>query len=563
MSGHEILLNIAGGVALLLWATRMIRTGILRAYGAELRRALGRATRNRLSACGTGLAVTMLVQSSTATALLATTFASRGLIMTAGGLAIMLGANIGSTVVVQVLSFDVSWLSPVLILLGVVMFLSSARPFWQHIGRVTIGLGLMLLSLSLIVDASETLRHSEILSTIITPLVNDPILALLLAAALTWLCHSNVAVVLLVMSFTVSQIVPMNLGLIMVLGANVGSGVVAFVLSLSESRSARRIPLGNLLFRATGALLLLPFIGLVLPYLSWLEAAPARQIANFNTLFNLGLAVFGLPWVGLMGKLTERLFPEDAEADDPARPKYLDSRVIGKPSEALSCAIREALRMADTVEIMLRGVIDVFPHKDVEQLAHLSKLDDEVDGLHEAIKRYVTQASLHCERAEDSERCAQILQFTTNLEHVGDIIDKNLLEIAQQKIDGKLAFSDAGWRELVAMHACVMQQMQLALSVFISREPELAEQLLAGKRRARVMEHRGNTQHLMRIQSQQVESLETSGLHLDILRDFKRIDSHLSSIAYAVLDEQRIEAGQKGSPEPALAKTASPRREAG
>src|SRR5699024_7248038 len=160
---------------------------------------------------------------------------------------------------------------------------------------------------------------------------------------------------------TVSQIVPMNLGLVMVLGANVGSGAVAFVLSLSESRSARRIPLGNLLFRATGSLVLLPFIGLVLPSLPWLEAAPARQIAYFNTFFNLGLAAFGLPWVGLMGKLTEQLFPEDVEADDPARPKYLDSRVIGKPSEALSCAIREALRMADTVEIMLRGVIDVFP----------------------------------------------------------------------------------------------------------------------------------------------------------------------------------------------------------
>lgn len=539
MSGHGVLLNIAGGVALLLWATRMIRTGVLRAYGADLRRVLGHATHNRFGACGAGLAVTMLVQSSSATALLATSFASRGLLATASGLAIMLGANVGSTLVVQILSLDISWLSPVLILLGVAVFLGSSSPLWQHLSRVAIGLGLMLLALSLIVDASNTLRHSEILSTVISPLTSDPILALLLAIALTWLCHSNVAVILLVMSFTVAQIVPLNLGLVMVLGANIGSGIVPLILSLSENPAARRIPLGNLLFRIAGALVVLPLVGWVAPYLVLLDSAPARQIANFNTLFNLVLTMCALPWIGLMANLAERVFSESAEAADPACPKYLNPRVVNKPPEALACATRESLRMADAVEMMLRGVIDVFPQNDAKLLARLSKLDDEVDGLHEAVKRYVTQVSEHCVRVEDSDRCAQVLHFTTNLEHVGDIVDKNLLEIAEQKISGKLAFSEAGWRELVEMHACVMQQMQLATSVFICGETELARKLLAGKRRARDIERRGNTQHLARLQNKQVESLETSGLHLDILRDFKRIDSHLTSVAYAVLDTHR------------------------
>ncbi|MDN5863575.1 MAG: Na/Pi cotransporter family protein, partial [Salinisphaera sp.] len=357
MSGHEVLLDIAGGVALLLWATRMIRTGILRAYGADLRRVLGRSTRNRFSACGAGLAVTTLVQSSTATALLVVSFASRGLIATAAGLAIMLGADVGSTLVVQVLSFDLGWLSPALVLLGVITFLGSSSALWRHLSRVTIGLGLMLLSLSLGVDASATLRGSEILPTIMAPLASDPILALLLTAVLAWICHSSVAVVLLVMSFTVAQIVPLELGFVMVLGANVGSGIIPLVLSLSDSPAARRIPLGNLLFRVAGALLLLPLVDLVTPYLALIETDSARQIANFHTLFNLALAACSLPLIGLMTRLTERMFPDASADGDPGRPKYLNSRLVNKPSEALACATREALRMADSVEMMLRGVI--------------------------------------------------------------------------------------------------------------------------------------------------------------------------------------------------------------
>lgn len=539
MSGHEVLLDIAGGVALLLWATRMIRTGILRAYGADLRRVLGHSTRNRFSACGAGLAVTTLVQSSTATALLVVSFASRGLIATASGLAIMLGADVGSTLVVQVLSFDLGWLSPALVLLGVVTFLGSSSALWRHLSRVTIGLGLMLLSLGLVVDASATLRGSEILTIIMAPLASDPILALLLTAVLAWICHSSVAVVLLVMSFTVAQIVPLQLGLVMVLGANVGSGIIPLVLSLPESPAARRIPLGNLLFRIAGAFLILPAVDLVAPYLSLIEADSARQIANFHTLFNLALAACALPFIGLMAGLTERMFPDASADGDPGRPKYLNPRVVNKPAEALACATREALRMADTVEMMLRGVIDVFPNNDDRLLERLSKLDDEVDALHEAIKLYVTQTSQHCERNEDSARCVRLIDFTTNLEHVGDIVDKNLLEIAQQKIDDKVMFSEDGWAELVEMHACVVQQMQLAVSVFICGEAPLARQLLAGKRHARKLERRGNVRHLARLRSEQMESLESSGLHLDILRDLKRIDSHLASVAYSVLDARR------------------------
>jgi phosphate:Na+ symporter len=361
----------------------------------------------------------------------------------------------------------------------------------------------------------------------------------LLAVALTWVSHSSIAVVLLVMSFVVTGVVPVGLGVVMVIGANLGSGIISLVLGLSENPRARRIPLGNLLFRLAAAAITLPFVSLITPYLALLEGNPGRQIANFHTLFNLIMVVCALPWVGVVARLTERVFPNNAEQDDPERPQHLDPHSVANPPEAIACAIRESLRMADTVGIMLREVIDVFPHNDAQLLARLSKLDDKVDALHEAIKRYVAQIHPHCTCDSDRMRCDQIIEFATNLEHVGDIVDKNLLEAAQQKIDDKVTFSTAGWQELVKIHTRLIKQMQIAISVFIGGEKDLARQLLAGKRCLREMALRGNALHFSRLQSHQLESLETSGLHLDILRDFKRINSHLAAVAYAVLEQRR------------------------
>jgi phosphate:Na+ symporter len=538
LNGHMLLLNIAGSVALLLWAARMVRTGITRAYGAEIRRFLGRFTKRSLSAFAIGTGVAAVLQSSTATVLLAVSFASRGFITVAAGLALMLGADVGTTLVVQVLSFDISWASPALLLLGVAGFLGSSWPLVRHLGRVSIGLGLLLLSLQLLVAASEPLRDSQLLAAVVAPLAHDPILAVLLAALLTWVAHSSVAIVLLVMSFVAVGVLPPALGFALVLGANVGSGIVPMVLTLSSSPVTRRIPLGNLLFRVCGAIIVLPLIGLVEPLIALIESDPARQIANFHTLFNLALAAVFLPFIGLVARLTERIFPDSGLPEGPAVPRHLDPTAVATPTVALACATREVLRMADTVETMLRGVIDVFRDNDAKQIVRLSKLDDDVDALHEAIKLYLTKLSGRGLDDGDSQRCIELITFTTNLEHIGDIIDKNLLELGQKKVKHKLEFSKEGWRELAQLHARVVEQMQLSLSVFVSGDIRMARRLLALKEGFRDLEREAGERHLERLRSGKIESIETSALHLDILRDLKRINSHLTSVAYPILDAE-------------------------
>lgn len=538
MAGHELLLHIAGGVALLLWATRMVRTGVMRAYGPELRRLLGRSMRNRVAAAGMGVATAGMLQSSTATALLVISFAGRGLVALAPALAVMLGADLGSTLVVQALSFDISALSPVLILIGVVTFLAGRSAQWRHVGRIFIGLGLMLLALSLVVGASQPLRESAVLHSVLTQLAQDPILGLLLAAVFTWLAHSSVAIILLIMSLTAVGVVPLALAFALVLGANIGSGLIPVILTLSEPNSARRIPLGNLLFRFLGAIAVLPFIDLLVPHMAFLGDTPARQIANFHTAFNIALLVVFLPLTPLMARLVSAMLSQEAGPAGPVKPRYLDPAVIDKPSVAISCATREALRMADTVETMLRGVLEILRTDDGKLLDRLSALDDEVDTLQESIKLYVTKVTRNPLSEEDSRSCIDLIGFTTNLEHIGDIVDKNLLDTARKKIRKRLSFSEQGWEEMVALHERVIHQMQLALSVFVSGDLATARQLLKDKERFRDLELQGSQKHLARLRSGRVESIETSALHLDILRDLKRINSHLTAVAYPILDAE-------------------------
>lgn len=536
MNGHEILLHIGGGVALLLWGARMVRTGVLRAFGTRLRTALGRSTRNRGLAALVGLASAGLLQSSTATAMLTASFAQRGLIATGAGLAVMLGADIGSTLVVQLLSFDIGAAAPALILAGLIAFTTAPRSLVRQLGRVGIGLGLMLIALGMVVDASQVLRQSETLPLLLAPLADDPILALLFAALLTWLFHSSVAMVLLVMSFAATGVVAPALAVALVLGANVGSGIVPLVISLSAERSARRVPLGNLAFRTLGALAALAALPMLAPQLDLLGSDPARQVANVHTVFNLVLALACLPLVGLAARLIDRLLPEVPAPDDAGRPRYLDEEVMDSPPEAIARATRETLRMADIVESMMVDVITVFEKDDEALLKEISGRDDAVDRLHEAIKLYLTRITQNAMTPADSRRSVELLTFVTNLEHVGDIIDRNLLPLAQKKMRNRVAFSPAGWRDLEAMHSRAVDQFGLAITVLVSQDLDTARRLLSDKDDLRKQELRASLRHLDRLRSGEIASIETTSLHQDMLREFKRIAAHLTSIAYPILD---------------------------
>jgi phosphate:Na+ symporter len=535
VAGHAVLLNLLGGVALLLWATRMVRTGVLRAFGERFRRAVAQATANPISACLTGIGIASAVQSSSATGLIVVSFAERGLITLAAALAVMLGADVGSTLVVQALSFNLSALVPVLLIAGVVAFMAFENAAVQQWGRILIGLALMILSLQMVVAASGELRGSAVLGLVLSRLADDPILAVIVGAVLTWLFHSSVAMVLLVISLTSVAMIPPALGMALVLGANVGSGLIPIGLSLKGPAAAKRVLFGNFAFRLAGAVAALFLLSVFADRIAAIESDPARQIANFHTLFNLALALLFLPLVGAAARLLERLIPEAKAPGEPTI-AHLDEDLLDRPGIALGGATREVMRLADMVEIMLRETLLAFGPDGEKRRQAVKGLDDPVDRLQEEIKLYLTRLTRNPLSEEDSRRAFDLILFTTNLEHIGDIIDKSLLELAAKKSRLHLAFSPEGWAEIQALHTRVVDQMRLAMTVFVTRDLKMARELVLEKDNIRLAERDATESHLRRLREGTIASIETSALHLDILRDLKRINAHITSVAYPILE---------------------------
>jgi len=532
-----ILLDLMGGVALLLWGLHMVRSGIVRAFGADLRRFLGSALRNRFLAFLAGIGVTALLQSSTATGLMTASFVTGGEVDLVAALAIMLGANVGTTLIVQVLSFNVSAVAPVLFLVGVTAFKRSGQTRTRDLGRVAIGVGLMVLSLHILLDTLAPAENAPALRTLLGAATNEPLLCLLMAAALTWLAHSSVAVVLLVMSLAYSSFVTPVAALAVILGANLGSALNPLVEGTqSDNPASRRLPIGNLLNRLLGCLVVLPFLNPITAALAQIEPNPSRMAADFHTAFNVALAlVFILPLRGLAALLT-RMLPERPTPNDPSTPLYLDETGLATPSVALVCAARETLHIGDIIATMLRQTRTALLTDDRKLVAEICRMDDAVDALDEAVKLYVTKLTRESLGERDGRRAMEIISFSINLEHVGDIIDKNLMELAAKKIKRQLAFSKEGAAELESFHQDVCDSLRLALSVFMSGDVRIARQLVIQKANLWASEFAAAESHLARLREGRPESIESSSLHLDVLRDLKRIHSHICSVAYSVLE---------------------------
>ena len=518
----------------------MVSTGLNRAFGAALRRVISHSTSNRFKAFATGTVVALLLQSSTATSLIVSSFAARNVITITGAIAIMLGADVGTTLAAQIMSLDLKWLVPVVITAGYIVHKTMESSQYKHVGRAMVGMGLTLLSLKLITTIAEPLKDSEAMQVLLAPLSGEPILAVAISALLTWFVHSGLGMVLLYVGFVAAGTVPLDLGLYLVLGANIGSAIAPVVMTLRDIPAGRRVPLGNLLIRALGVLFFMPFMGLIVTYLEQLDSDPARVMVNFHTAFNLALAVVFLPFIGSMTKLSEVLLPDRPREEDESLPRYLDPVAITTPPAALACVSRETLRICDIIQIMLRQTLEAFRTNNPRLVHEIREKEAIVDHLYESIKTYLARLSSQALDAAEGKRYMQILTFSTNLEHIGDIIDKNLMEMASKKINHQDNFSRQGFAEISALHARVMENLQLAQNVFMTGDVNMARKLFEEKAVLRSQELLAAESHFKRLSEGVAETIATSSLHLDILRDLRRINSYITLLAYPILEEAKV-----------------------
>lgn len=536
----KILLNLLAGVALLVWGTHIVRTGILRIWGGDLRRLLRESVSNRYAAFAAGLGITALIQSSTATAVMVASFVGQGLIATAPALAVMLGADVGTALMTLVFSFDLSWLSPFFIFLGVTLFMRRESSQIGRFGRILIGLGLIILALQLIVLAAQPLTRGAGVKVIFGSLTGDVLLDMLVAAVFTMLSYSSLAVVLLTATLATSKVISLHVALGLVLGANLGSGLLAMLNTVTSSPEARRVTLGNLLFRLIGCAIIVP----LLPYIEELFAsAPlddAQITVYFHLLFNVVIAVGFLFFTEKIARVAERLLPARHDVDDPAKARYLDASALDTPKLAIGNAAREAMRLADFIEQMLNGMLTVLKTNDRELAEKIRKMDDIVDDLYTAIKLYLTQVSREALDEKEGRRWADIVSFTINMEQVGDVVERIVTDLEEKKIDKGRSFSAAGMQEICDLHARLIGNLRLGMSVFLHGDLASAQQLLAEKVLFRDLERAYADSHIERLSINTLQSIETSSLHLDLISNLKRINSHICSIAYPILEQAGV-----------------------
>ncbi|MCV0370773.1 Na/Pi cotransporter family protein [Filomicrobium sp.] len=525
-----VLLDILGACALLIWGVRMVRTGISRAFGARLHHWLARSTGNTVFAFATGLATTFAMQSSTATAMIVAAFAGKELITTAMAQAVMLGANVSTSIAAKILALNLHWLASVLLIIGVTAFLSTDNSRRRALGRTAIGLGLMLLSLRLLASATEPMGHSPALALVMSLLERAPFLALVLGAAIAAIFASSLATVLVLMSLNATGVLSTDLAAWMVLGANVGGALPPFLTSLPLGPAAQRVTLGNLLVRGMGGLAMLPFIHPLLSWLNPISGSAGQAIINFHVIFNLLLAVVTLPLVQLIGRGLAWLLPVDPTETSTAR--HLDNASLSVPPLALACAAQEALTVAEMIEAMLQTGLKAFNSGDENRRAEMVKMDDQIDQLQNEIKLYLARLGREELTDEEERKRYEISLFVINMEHIGDIASTNIAHAIRRKNKRRLTLSDEGLDEISNLYGLVIEELKLARGLLVSSDRSIAQKLRDVDVEVKQYSRFSESSHLERLREGRTESVRTSSLHLDLLRDLKRISAHLTSVTH-------------------------------
>ncbi|MBM7343005.1 sodium-dependent inorganic phosphate transporter [Pantoea coffeiphila] len=530
------LLNLLSAVALLVWGTHIVRTGIMRVYGADLRRVLSRSVEKKPMAFLAGIGVTALVQSSNATTLLVTSFVAQNLVGLTPALVVILGADVGTALMARILTFDLSWLSPLFIFFGVVFFLGRKQTRAGQLGRASIGLGLILLALQLIVAAAAPITQASGVKVLFSSLTGDVMLDALIGAVFAIISYSSLAAVLITATLTATGVISFKVALCLVIGANLGSGLLAMLNNSTSNAAGKRVALGSLLFKFIGSLMVLPFVDLLAEWLAKLPVSDEELVIFFHVFYNLIRCLIMVPFAEPMAALCKRLIREEPENDLRLKPKHLDTSSLDTPALALANAARETLRMGDVLEQMLATFGKVI-HGELREDREIRRLDDDVDVLYTAIKLYLAQMPKEDLPEEDSRRWAEIIEMALNLEQSGDILERMSGDVADKSLAARRAFSVEGMQELDAQLELLTSNLRLSLSVFLSRDLTSAKRLRRSKHRFRITNRRYSHAHVDRLHQHNVQSIETSSLHLGLLGDMKRLNSLFCAVAYSVLEQ--------------------------
>ncbi|PSL22154.1 Na/Pi cotransporter family protein [Shimia abyssi] len=532
----SFLISLTGATMLLLFAVRMVRTGIERAFGASFQRLLTES-KSLTGASATGLMLAVVLQSSAAVALLATGFAASGYLAFGSGLAIVLGGDLGSALIIQVLSFRLDWLVPLLLAVGGWLFVKTERKRGRQAGRILLGVAFILISLQFLREAMDPIRDSAFLPAVAGYLERDYVTAFIVGAVLAFVMHSSVAAILMCVTLVQIGAIPFGAALSLVLGANLGSAAIPLWLTRGMPDVARRIPWANLGLRGTWAITTLLVLNLAGVSDKLMIVGAGQSLVYAHVAFNLSLLVLALPFCHRLEHVVSTLAPAGADLENGQveGESALDMGVLDTPQLAMASLKRELLRMTGMVERMLQPMLEIYDTPDIARIDALRAQDDAINLALSDIRSYVAAMPHDAYSKSESKAVRGLMDFAIRLESAGDVVSKKLTAIALEKQANGAQFSPEGWAELRQMYEAIMANMQLAANVLISDDLESARLLVMEKTELKRAERKSRKRHLKRLQEGRAESFGSSDVHLETLRALRDLNSHVSAIAYPIL----------------------------
>lgn len=534
----SFLLNIAGAAALLIWAVRLVRTGVERGFAVQLRKWLRHSTGNRGLAAASGLGAAVFLQSSTAVAVLTSNFAAKGGITAAAGLAILLGADVGSAVVSQLLMVRFSFLVPLLLLIGVSLFLRSDREHLRQVGRILIGLSLIFVSLDMVRATTGPMVANPGLQFAMEYLGRDLLTAFIIGAVFAWAVHSSVAAVLLFVTLAGQSVLPLTAAAAMILGANLGGAFIAFVLTLSAPVISKQMVVSNMIIRGGGAGLFALLISANPELMAYLGANAARQTINLHLAFNVVIAVLALPLVGPITSILSRMVREKADHKAAlGTASALDPSALDRPSRGLDCVARELLGMGQKIEQMLIAVEPLYDVWKSPAAQEVKDHDIAIKKMHLAVKLYLARLGKSGLDEDLSRRSMDLASISSSLDAASDAIARVMIDLASRMNTQGVRFSEKGRQEIGDFSDRVLSNVQLALNVMMNQNPAEARELVAAKEKIRRVEQKLQRNHIARLREGLVDSIETSNIHQETLRALKQINTSFSMVGYPILIE--------------------------
>ncbi len=536
----EIFFGVLGGLGLFLYGMHVMSSSLQRAAGDKLKDIIGALTTNRFLGVIVGAVVTAIVQSSSATTVMVVGFVNAGMMNLSQAVGVIMGANIGTTVTAQVISFRVDQYAPIIIGIAVIIWLSTKNRKVKQISEAFIGFGILFVGMSFMGDALRPLREMQAFQDLIISFSDNPFLGVLAGFFITVALQSSTASTSIVLALSLQGLVPLTSALPVLFGINIGTTVTAIISSIGANRTARRAAAAHFVFNVVGTLIFLIFLRVPLYWIVE-ELSPTnvtRQIANAHTIFNITSTLMLLPFAGLIVKTAKKIVPGDEDVQEGI--KYIDIRLLETPSIALNSAMRETLHMGNTAKKTLHSALKGFFNKNEKEIMEGFRIEKVVNEIERELSGYLVKLSNTDISMKNREILTGLFNTINDIERVGDHAD-NIAELAMYRLENKLHFSEKAIGELEEMSTMTIDAYEKSLTALINLDQGLALEVLEIENRIDQQEKALRANHIDRL-NKNLCNTGSGVVFLDIISNLERISDHASNIAYAVLDQIKLNA---------------------